>query len=482
VVFVLQGEDASEQRDLVMLQSSRCALTIVLMLLTLVVIAPAQSIYPLKASANKRYLVDQNNQPVFLVGDSPHAMFANLTVSQAATYMTNRASYGINVLWVEILCGSYIPNCRADLSTQDGIVPFSTPGDISTPNPTFFSRIDSMVATAAQNGITILMDTWETGAEMPLLRSNGNTKAFNYGVYLGNRYKNSPNIIWITGNDFQTYTNNTDNTLIQNIMEGIASVDPNHLQTTQLNYTVSGSHDDALLLPLTSLAAAYTYSPTYAEIYQEYNATPTLPLFMEEANYEGENNTGGDPSSNKVLRQQEYWSMLSGALAGQMYGSAVTAYFQSGWQNGLDTPGVTQLRLMKNFFTARQWWNLVPDQAHAVVTSGYGTFSTSGAIHTNDYVTTSRTSDGSLVLAYTPASTTLAVDMTKLSGPVTARWFDPSNGTYRSVTGSPFSNAGTRNFSSPGTNNDGDSDWLLALEASDASQPPSAPTGLRIVP
>jgi hypothetical protein len=453
-----------------------------LALLTLVVIAPAQSVYPLKASASKRYLVDQGNQPVFLVGDSPHAMFVNLTVGQAATYLANRASYGINVLWVEILCGSYIPNCRADMSTQDGILPFSTPGDISTPNEAFFSRIDQMVATAAQNGITILMDTWETGAEMPLLRSNGNTKAFNYGVYLGNRYKNSPNIIWITGNDFQTYTNSTDNTLIKNIMQGIASVDSNHLQTDELNYTVSGSHDDSLLLPFTTLAAAYTYAPTYAEIYQEYNASPTLPVFMEEANYEGENNTGNDPSTNKVLRQQEYWSMLAGALAGQMYGSGLVDYFNSGWQNNLDTPGVVQLRIMKNFFTARQWWNLVPDQSHSVVTSGYGTFSSSGAIHTNNYVTTARTSDASLVLSYTPASTTLTVDMTKLSGSVTARWFDPSNGTFRSIMGSPFSNTGASNFASPGSNADGDSDWVLVLEASGTSGPPSAPTGLRIIP
>jgi uncharacterized protein DUF4038/collagenase-like protein with putative collagen-binding domain len=463
-------------------QSFRFALTLMSILLMLVVIAPAQSAYPLQASANKRYLVDQNNQPVFLVGDSPHTMFANLTVSQAATYMANRASYGVNVLWVEILCGSYIPNCRADLSTQDGIVPFSTPGDISTPNPAFFSRIDQMVATAAQYGITILMDTWETGAEMPLLRSNGNTKAFNYGVYLGNRYKDSPNLIWITGNDFQTYTDSTDNTLIKNIMQGIASVDSNHLQTDQLNYTVSGSHDDSLLLPFTTLAAAYTYAPTYAEIYQEYNASPTLPVFMEEANYEGENNTGSDPSTNKVLRQQEYWSMLAGALAGQMYGSGLVDYFGDGWQNNLDTPGVVQLRIMKNFFTGRQWWNLIPDQSHTVVTSGYGTFSSSGAIHTNDYVTTARTPDGSLVLSYTPASTTLTVDMTQLSGSVAARWFDPSNGTFHSITGSPFSNMGTRNFASPGNNADGVSDWVLVLDASGTSSPPSAPTGLRIIP
>src|SRR5215471_15126612 len=463
-----------------MLLSSRCGLVIGLMLLTLVVIAPAQSVYPLKASANKRYLVDQNNQPVFLVGDSPHAMFVNLTVSDAATYMANRASYGINALWVEVLCGSYIPNCRADFSTQDGIVPFSTPGDISTPNPAFFSRIDAMIATAAQNGITLLIDTWETGGEMPLLRSNGNTKAFNYGAYLGNRYKDSPNIIWITGNDFQSYLDNTDNGLIHSIMHGIASVDSNHLQTTQLY--LNGSHDDALLLPLTSLAAAYTYSPTYAQIYKEYNATPTLPVFMEEANYEGENNLGADPSSFKVLRQQEYWSMLSGALAGQLYGSSVTAYFKKGWQHGLDTPGIAQLRIMKNFFTALQWWSLVPDQTHTVVTSGYGTFSASGPIHTNNYVTTARISDGSVVLAYTPASTTLTVDMTKLSGPSTARWFDPSNGTYRSISGSPLSNARTMTFTTPGNNGDGDSDWVLVLEASaSAKPPPSAPTGLRII-
>jgi Protein of unknown function (DUF4038)/Concanavalin A-like lectin/glucanases superfamily/Putative collagen-binding domain of a collagenase/Fibronectin type III domain len=443
--------------------------------LACVSIAAAQPAYPLKASANKRYLVDQNSQPVFLVGDSPHAMFVNLSTSQAATYLANRASYGINALWVEVLCGSYIPNCRSDMSTFDGIVPFTTPGDISTPNPAFFSRIDAMVATAAQNGITILMDTWETGGEMGILRANGAAKAFNYGVFLGSRYKNSPNIIWITGNDFVTWTDSTDNNLIENIMAGIASVDPNHLQTSQLDYPVSGSHDDSLLLPYTTLDAVYSYPPQYAEIYAEYNASPTIPVFMEEANYEGENNTGNDPSTSKVLRQQEYWSMLAGALGGQMYGSSVTAYFQNGWQNGLDTPGVRQLQIMKSFFGARQWWGLVPDQAHTVVTAGYGAFSNSGAVHTNNYVTAARATDGSLVIAYTPASTTLTVSMSQLNGPVTARWFDPVNGTFTAISGSPFANSGTHNFATPGNNSGGDSDWVLLLEANADTQPPTVP-------
>ncbi len=442
---------------------------------------PTSPAYPLKASANKRYLVDQNNQPVFLVGDSPHAMFVNLSTSQAATYMTNRASYGVNALWVEILCGSYIPNCRSDMSTFDGIVPFTTPGDISTPNPAYFSRIDAMVATAAQNGIILFIDTWETGGEMGILQANGNTKAFNYGVFLGNRYKNNPNVIWITGNDFTTSGNSTDDTLIKNIMAGIASVDPNHLQTVQLGYPVSGSHEDSLLLPYITLGEVYSYPPQYAKIYTEYNASPTLPVYMEEANYEGENNTGNDPSTPKVLRQQEYWTMLAGGLAGQMYGSATTAYFNSGWQNNLDTTGVRQLKIMKNFFMAYGWQNLVPDQNHTFVTAGYGTFANSGAVHTNDYATAAVSPDGTLGMVYVPSSRTMTVAMTKMaSTTVTARWFDPSNGNYTPVSGSPFANTGTKQFTPPGNNSDGDSDWVLVLQSSTTpdNQAPSVPGNL----
>jgi hypothetical protein len=54
--------------------------------------------------------------------------------------------------------------------------------------------------------------------------------------------------------------------------------------------------------------------------------------------------------------------------------------------------------------------------------------------------------------------------MTQLSGPATAWWFDPSAGTYFTVSGSPFANTGTLNFASPGNNNDGDQDWVLVLQ------------------
>ena len=95
--------------------------------------------YPLKASANGRYLVDQNGTPTLLVGDSPHSLFVNLSPHQADTYFANRASYGINAVWVEVLCNTYTAG-RSDGSTYDGIIPFTTPGDMSTPNPAYFRR------------------------------------------------------------------------------------------------------------------------------------------------------------------------------------------------------------------------------------------------------------------------------------------------------------------------------------------------------
>ncbi len=88
--------------------------------------------------------------------------------------------------------------------------------------------------------------------------------------------------------------------------------------------------------------------------------------------------------------------------------------------------------------------------------------------NTSNYVTTARTPDGKLVIAYIPTNATgpVTVDMSKLSGSVTARWFDPTTGTYTTISGSPFANSGSRSFSPPSTSHsDGSRDWLLVLEA-----------------
>jgi hypothetical protein len=69
------------------------------------------------------------------------------------------------------------------------------------------------------------------------------------------------------------------------------------------------------------------------------------------------------------------------------------------------------------------------------------------------------------MITYMPTIRTMTVDMSKLADIATARWFDPTNGTYVVADGSPFVNAGDRRFIPPGNNSTGDGDWVLVLEA-----------------
>ena len=62
-------------------------------------------------------------------------------------------------------------------------------------------------------------------------------------------------------------------------------------------------------------------------------------------------------------------------------------------------------------------------------------------------------------------TTSSDMTMTRLHGPATARWYDPSRGTYAAVAGSPIANTGTHAFAPPGPNGAGDGDWLLLLQA-----------------
>jgi Protein of unknown function (DUF4038)/Putative collagen-binding domain of a collagenase len=447
--------------------------------------------YPLKTSANNRYLSDQDNVPFLMIGDAPQMLIANLSQAEAGAYMANRRTYGINTLWINLLC-NFSDGCNKDATTFDGIAPFAVAGDLSTPNPAYFQRADEMINIAADNGMVVLLNPIETSSWLDILRTNGIAKAFAYGQYLGNRYKGFPNIVWMHGNDFQSWRNATDDALVQAVARGIRSTDSSHIHTVELHYLTSGSLDDPSWAPLIELNAAYTYFPTYAQVLTEYNRLDFKPVFMVEANYEFEHNFNTDGGSTKNLRHQEYWTMLSGA-AGQIYGSAYTWRLEKGWETNLDTPGVIQLSYMRNLFASRKWFDLIPDQSHTFVTSGYDSischvgqflayigknpafmarllprirkYSSVGSITTNACLTAARTSDGSLAMAYMPSIRTVTVDMSKLATISTARWYDPTNGEYIDVSGSPFANTGSRQFTPPGKNSAGDGDWVLVIDA-----------------
>ena len=419
------------------------------------------SVFPLKVALSGRYLVDQKNAPSLMIGDDAASLMVNGSLSDADFYFANRASHGFNIVGIELICNAY-GGGRADATTFDGLKPFNTAGDLSTPNEAYFARCDEILRSAARHGITVLLNPAEAAGFVSMMGANGVDKCKAYGRYLGNRYKSFDNLIWKSGCDFQTWHSLSDNAVLKAIASGIKENDSRHIHTLQLDYYVSSSLDNPLWSDLVTLNAAYTYYPAYAEVLKDYSQTTVVPVFLVESDYEFEN--GAD---SQRLRRQEYWSFLAGAC-GYVYGSAYVWPMIAGWKDNLNTTGVTQLSYCKSLLQSRPWYTLVPDQAHTLVTAGHGAYwsggSPSSGISANDYVTAASSPDGKLALVYIPTARTITVDLTRLSGAITARWYDPTTGGYQPIAGSPFLNTAPVAFTTPGVHSDGAADWVLVLE------------------
>jgi hypothetical protein len=102
---------------------------------------------------------------------------------------------------------------------------------------------------------------------------------------------------------------------------------------------------------------------------------------------------------------------------------------------------------------------LKPDYDHRFITAGYGALSPT----TTDYVGAAM-NEGSLGIAYCPRRTTVTADVSRFSGPVTARWYDPTSGAFHRKRASGLRNRGARRFQTPGRNHAGDEDWVLVVE------------------
>ena len=270
-----------------------------------------------------------------------------------------------------------------------------------------------------------------------------------WGAYCGARWGGYDNIIWVVGGDQNPSSYMTKLTACAN---GILSQDTRHL------ITIHNGPDPVTGVDNSGDPSWYTLNNIYGDwtdigslAATAYARTPTSPFLLIEGYYEN------DRATEQQCRMQNYNTVLAGRLAGFIFGNDPIWYFGSGWAGWLDANGSLDTIRAKTFFEAVAWHMLAPD-AHAVLTSGYGT------IGTADYATCSVDSGGTLAAIYMPSNRTMTIDMTQFSGTVTARWYDPTNGSYTADAASPLSNTGTHDFSRAGANSAGDHDWLLLLE------------------
>jgi Protein of unknown function (DUF4038)/Putative collagen-binding domain of a collagenase len=419
----------------------------------------AGPVFPLKVSENRRYLVDQRGEPFFVLGDTPWFL-QKRRIEDVRRIMDDRKAKGFNTLFLEILDDSAMPSRDAY-----GQVAFQPEKEIAKPVEAYWRYADTVLDEAARRGFFVIMsDLWFGAGGGLWMHHVTPGSARTYGHFLGKRYARFINLMWMQCGD-----RNPDARLAEctrELARALRAEAPEQLQTAHLAHEFASAsffHAEKWL----DVNMAYTYAASYLQVAKEYARTdPVRPVILGETGYEGEPNAiellpdakRGDLWTPYRIRRNAWWAVLSGACG--YCGGTRLWRFEKNWPAVLEARSTRQAPLLLRLFEGRPWWRLVPDVKHELVTAGYGVWKEA------DYVCAARANEGSLAVAYVPRSPqTLTVDLTKLSGVIQARWFDPASGDFLGVSGSPIPAVGSRDFTTPRSKAHRDGDWVLVLEA-----------------
>jgi hypothetical protein len=332
----------------------------------------------LVVSNNQRYLEFEDGMPFFYLGDTGWELFHRLTYAEAEKYLENRRAKGFTVIQAVILAeldGLNTPNRNGDKPLIKN--------DPTLPNEPYFLFVDSLIRLAASKGMFIgLLPTWGDKLELrswgvgPVVFTPEN--AYTYGQYLGKRYKDFPNIIWINGGDRSGGDGNTP--VWDALAKGIKSVDQNRLMTFHPmggNSSSEWFHDrDWLDFNMAQTGHGdYTFRD-FRLIREDYSRFPVKPCFDGEPRYE-DHPINWKPDSlgwfNEMhVRQAAYWNLFSGGF-GHTYGCHpiwqmaapgrdFIGYARNYWYEVLDLPGAWQMLNVRRLVESRPMLSRVPFQ------------------------------------------------------------------------------------------------------------------------
>ncbi len=441
--------------------------------------------WKLSVSANHRFF-ERDGKPFFWLGDTGWLLFKRLDRGETERYLENRRAKGFNVVQVMVLHTSGDVNAYGStaLIDEDPGRPKVTPGrDPSKEGEyNFWDHVDWVVDRAAEKGIYIgMVAAWGSVARSGKLNEK-NVEA--YTTFLAERYKDRPNIVWITGGDTQ---GDRETEVWRTMGRTFQKLDPNHLVTYHpFGRTQSSTwfHAEPWLdfNMFQSGHRRYDQDDTpnpkgednWRYVLEDYAKQPPKPTIDGEPSYEGIPQGLHDPKQpywvDSDVRRYAYWSVFAGA-AGHTYGhNAVMQMHKPDtgdgafgvrkyWDEAIDDPGAGQMQHVKNLMLSRPYFERVADQD---VIAGENR-------EQYEYVIATRGENYAFVYTYTGRP--FRVRMGVMAGErVRAWWFDPRNGSSQEI--GVFANEGERQFTPPGQPSPGN-DWVLVLD--DAAAGFSAP-------
>jgi hypothetical protein len=466
--------------------------------------ARAQVPPALRVSDNHHYFVTQDGTPFFYLADTEWAMF-HMTREDIDLYLKDRAGKKFNVIQA---VATFWGGPKLDGPNAYGQTVFVN-GDFARPNDEYFKTVDYAVNKANSLGIYVaIVPIWGKGYVNEKGSVFDTTSAFNYGKFLGGRYRDN-RVMFILGGDW--YPVGTED-IWRAMAAGIAAGDGGtHLKTyhpTGIQSSSNWFQNDAWLDFNMVQSRHMVQNRTYDLIATDWERTPPKPVVEGESEYEGIVDEliayapGVPIIQAQDVRRAAYCSVFAGA-AGYAYGSQGVWSYSSpipgaagrgpagrgaagrgarggsgyglpaiSFQDAMQRPAGSQMQYLRALIESRPMLTRVPDEWLVV----------NDPLSTTDRIQACRSSDGSYIFVYTSSGKPVRVRLRdkifdKLSGKAyKAYWYDPRKGTSTLIGQFPRTEPGdrpadvrrndiSREFTPPSSGPG--NDWVLVLDDAD---------------
>ncbi|MDO5447465.1 MAG: glycoside hydrolase family 140 protein [Prevotellaceae bacterium] len=416
----------------------------------------------LRVSDNNRYLVFENGEPFFWLGNTSWLMPERLNRDDVEFYLTKEKENGYNVEQVQVLCSTPTYNIYGRAGNRHD---FDFTKESTDDVYGYWEHLDYIVEFAESQGIYIAMDViW--GSQLGRMDEQ---KAANLGKFIGERYAKYPNIIWMIGGDIM---GNKKPEVWDAMARAIKKADSIHMMTFHPRGRTTSAwwFNDREWMDFNMFQSGHrrygqrngdgdytikddTEEDNWRYVEMSLEKKPIKPIIDGEPSYEDIPqglHDGTQPRwQDYDVRRYAYWAVFAGCF-GHTYGhNSIMQFMRPGilpsffaekpWWDALNDPGYKQMKYLKALMLSVPFTEGDNDQS--IITSKNG--------EKYDRIIATRGNDYMFIYNYTGHDMT--IDMTKISGKKKDIWLmNPRNGEMKYL-GEIDKNKHTLTFSEQGS-------------------------------
>lgn len=428
----------------------------------------------LKVSGNGHYLVKENGDPFFWLGDTGWLLLQKLNHQDVDKYLDDRKAKGFNVIQMMVLHDAQDADFYNDKALIDGsvVAPLMTNGkDFGDfVQYDYWDNVEWVVDACAKRGMyAALVPMWgsvvkQKQVSIAMMRI--------YMNLLCQKLQDRTNVIWLCGGDIhgdeyaETWQAEGEAIKLHNLKQLVTFHPFGRTQSSIWFH-------DAKWLDFNMVQSGHrTYaqdSTGYGEdnwryIEADYAKTPVKPVLDGEPVYEGIpqglHDTLQPLWTADDVRRYAYWSVFAGGCGFTYGNNSVMQFYLPGakdraygakesWLTAIDDLGAGQMQFLSKLILSKPYLERVADES-MVVDNG----------SRYDYVAATRGREYAFL--YTSNGRDFSVNAQVLkSKKLKACWYDPKTGNIQDI--GVLENKDTLSFNPPGEKMNGN-DWVLILE------------------